>query len=385
MSDDLEAAEAAVDELDRTLEATAEKKPGSALALIKVVVPAVAFAKGGIEKLVSDVEVEARAMAAKLDISTEQGRKAHASLAYKVAQSKTGLDTAGKNLNAAAQTQINAINEDRRMLRDRLDALKDEVRAPLTRWEAADEARIKAHEAAIADIEALAITDGLTADEINTRIWFSDGQEGAWQEFEARAERAIATTLETLRAAHAVALVREAEAAEKARLDALEIERIDAENERKRLEREAQIEADARAKAEMEAEAKAEAARVAAARALAAAEARTAKAEQDRLAAERKAAQDAQDAAARAEQRAQAAVEQERAQVAADAAEAKRQDDLRAADKENRASVNREVLAGLALAMAPHHAGSKVQGEMMGRAIIEAIVLGIIPHLAIQY
>lgn len=377
MSDDLEAAEVAVDELDRAREAAAaEKKPGSALATIKIIVPAVAFAKGGIEKLVSDVEVEARALAAKLDISTEQGRKAIASLAYKVAQSKTGLDTAGKNLNAAAQTQINAINEDRRMLRDRLDALKDEVRAPLTRWEAADEARIKAHEAAIADIEALAITEGLTADEINTRIWFSDGQEGAWQEFEARAERAIATTLETLRAAHAVALVREAEAAEKARLDALEIERIDAENERKRLEREAQIEADARAKAEMEAEAKAEAARVAAARALAAAEARTAKAEQDRLAAERKAAQDAQDAAVRAEQRAQAAVEQERAQVAADAAEAKRQDDLRAADEVHRASVHREVLAGLmALAIA----------KVDARLLLEAIVRGAIPHLAIQY
>ena len=50
------------------------------------------FGPGFIDPLLDQLEAEAKAEAAKLDISTEANRKALASLAYKVARSKTFID-----------------------------------------------------------------------------------------------------------------------------------------------------------------------------------------------------------------------------------------------------------------------------------------------------
>jgi hypothetical protein len=47
------------------------------------------------------------------DLTTEKGRKAIASLAYKVARTKTAIDDAGKALNEEARARINAIDESR--------------------------------------------------------------------------------------------------------------------------------------------------------------------------------------------------------------------------------------------------------------------------------
>ncbi|HCC4816616.1 TPA: hypothetical protein M5M69_005037, partial [Citrobacter freundii] len=75
------------------------------------------------------------------------GRDAIASMAHKVARSKTYIDNAGKDLVAELKALPKQIDESRRIARERLDALKDEVRRPLTEWEAEQE-RIKAEEAA---------------------------------------------------------------------------------------------------------------------------------------------------------------------------------------------------------------------------------------------
>lgn len=48
------------------------------------------------------------------DVSTDKGRKEIASLAYKVARTKTAIDDAGKKLNEEARAKINAVDEDRR-------------------------------------------------------------------------------------------------------------------------------------------------------------------------------------------------------------------------------------------------------------------------------
>lgn len=75
------------------------------------------------------------------DVSTDKGRKAIASMAYRVARTKTAIDEAGKKLNEEARARINAVDESRREIRAQLDTLKDEVRRPLTEWEEAEEAR----------------------------------------------------------------------------------------------------------------------------------------------------------------------------------------------------------------------------------------------------
>ena len=87
--------------------------------------------------------MKAECDALKVDLETEKGRKAIASMAYKVARTKTAIDDAGKKLNEESRARINAVDESRREIREQLDALKVEVRAPLTEWENAKEARQK--------------------------------------------------------------------------------------------------------------------------------------------------------------------------------------------------------------------------------------------------
>lgn len=97
-----------------------------------------------LDPIIEKIEKEARSLVP--DVSTKKGRDAIASMAHKVARSKTYIDNAGKDLVAELKALPKQIDESRRIARERLDALKDEVRRPLTEWEAEQE-RIKAEEA----------------------------------------------------------------------------------------------------------------------------------------------------------------------------------------------------------------------------------------------
>ncbi|MCJ9550019.1 hypothetical protein LOX74_09850 [Klebsiella quasipneumoniae] len=108
-----------------------------------------------LDPLIEAIEKEARSLVP--DVTTKKGRDAIASMAHKVARSKTYIDNAGKDLVAELKALPKQIDESRRVVRERLDALKDEVRRPLTEWEAEQE-RIKAEEAMNAlHAEALAM------------------------------------------------------------------------------------------------------------------------------------------------------------------------------------------------------------------------------------
>ncbi|MBJ8812634.1 coiled-coil domain-containing protein [Citrobacter koseri] len=106
---------------------------------------AVFTTKEQLDPIIEAIEKEARSLVP--DVSTKKGRDAIASMAHKVARSKTYIDNAGKELVAELKALPKQIDESRRIARERLDALKDEVRRPLTEWEAEQE-RIKAEEAA---------------------------------------------------------------------------------------------------------------------------------------------------------------------------------------------------------------------------------------------
>lgn len=69
-------------------------------------------------------EIKRETDALDADVSTEKGRKAIASMAYKVARTKTAIDDAGKKLNEEARARINAVDESRREIRVQLDALQ---------------------------------------------------------------------------------------------------------------------------------------------------------------------------------------------------------------------------------------------------------------------
>lgn len=105
---------------------------------------AVFTTKEQLDPIIEAIEKEARSLVP--DVSTRKGRDAIASMAHKVARSKTYIDNAGKDLVAELKALPKQIDESRRIVRERLDALKDEVRKPLTEWEA-EQDRIKAEEA----------------------------------------------------------------------------------------------------------------------------------------------------------------------------------------------------------------------------------------------
>lgn len=80
-------------------------------------------------------EIEAEIEAAPVDLATEKGRKAIASLAYKVATTKKPIDDAGKKLKEEAQARVNAVDTLRRECAKTLNILQAKARAPLDEWE----------------------------------------------------------------------------------------------------------------------------------------------------------------------------------------------------------------------------------------------------------
>ena len=112
-----------------------------------------------LDPIIEEIEKEARSLVP--DVSTKKGRDAIASMAHKVARSKTYIDNAGKDLVAELKALPKQIDESRRIVRERLEALKDEVRRPLTEWEAEQE-RIKAEQAMNAmHAEALVMNENI--------------------------------------------------------------------------------------------------------------------------------------------------------------------------------------------------------------------------------
>lgn len=195
--------------------------------------------------------------AQKADTSTAKGRKAIASLAYKVAQSKTFLDSQGKALNEEARAQIATVDAERRRIRDYLDALRDEAREPLDKWERAEAERKDALQKRLDDISE----EGLTAasdpeafEEQIARIKMIDT--ATFEEFEELAAAKKANVLSSLEANKVYAEERQRNERELAKLreQAAERERKEAEEraEREEKERKEREERETRERAERE-------------------------------------------------------------------------------------------------------------------------------------
>lgn len=287
---------------------------GTALALPQKTQLAAMFrAENGFDPLLAAIEAEVRSSVP--DLSTKKGREAVAALAYKVSRSKTALDDAGKEASEVARKEIALIDAARRTIRNRLDALRDEARKPLTDWEAAETARINRCKATIASF-----TDhGMTGEERSEDITAKAVQLKAvvigddFAEYREIAEKARENALNSLRLLYQAAKSREDQAAELARLRA-ENERL----ERERAEREA-AEAAERERIEAEQRAAAE------------------KAEQDRIAAET-AERERIEAAERA-----ARIEREKAEAAETAAREAEQRVKREAEEREALARQREA------------------------------------------
>ena len=166
------------------------------------------------------------------DISTASGRKSIASLASKVAKSKTAIDGLGKKMVSDWKTKAKGIDVLRKQSRDFLDELKFEVRHPLTAWEE-NEQCIKAEKEEAARAMNQERVDNLQA--LNVVISLVDAASLTEDEYiEMREEATAVYDVETRR----LALEEAARVAEMDRLEAQRIEqeeqqaKIDAENKR---------------------------------------------------------------------------------------------------------------------------------------------------------
>lgn len=325
---------------------------------------AVFTTKEQLDPIIEAIEKEARSLVP--DVSTRKGRDAIASMAHKVARSKTYIDNAGKDLVAELKALPKQIDESRRIVRERLDALKDEVRKPLTDWENAESARKDALQQRLADLRSLAdvidsVGNYLPSVEIQQRIESAKAValDESWQEVAAEAGVAKDATIQQLEAALIVAKQREHEAAELERL------RKEAE-EKARLEREENIRREAAERARRDAEAMHKAEIEAAARREAEEKAR------EKQEAEERARREKEEAVAAERRR------QEEAEAARLAEEQRKAEEeaRRAADKEHRRTVNRRVYADLIAQGIPE--------EFAQKAVL-AIAGGKVQHAHIKY
>jgi len=316
------------------------------------------------------------------DPTTDKGRKEIASLAHKVAKTKVALDEAGKKLTEDARAQIDAVNAERKIVRDELDSLKEEVRRPLTEYEDREKARVAKHQAVLAHIdtfgEDLSLCGAAELAERHATLKALDVSN--LDEFSGPAETKKNGALYLLAEAHADACEKEAAKA-KAEADRIERERIE------REEREARIAKEAAERARVEAEERAnrqaeeEAARVAA-ETRRAEEAREAerKAEAERIAAAERQVKEAEERAAReiaeaTERQKREAEAAERARVAAIEAE-RVAEEKRAANKKHREKI---------IAAAVHALTESGVDPAAASHAVELITEGKIPAISIQF
>lgn len=317
-----------------------------------------------LEEILKQVEMEVATF--EHDLSNDARRKKTASLARKVASTKTYLDGLGKELVSDWKAKSKAVDANRKAMRDRLDALRDEARRPLTEWEA-EQAKL-AEERRLAE-EAEKLRQQVEVDHEMGLLMNN--------EFDRKLEEAR----------------KAAEEAERLRLEA---------EEKARLEREAAIAQEAKERAEREAKEREErikreaqeAAEKAERERLAAIE-REKEAERQRIAAEERAKIQAEQAEkarlAEIERRKQAEIDAEKKRLAD--IEAAKQAEIRR-QKEEAERLERERLQKEAN---KKHA-AKIHNEMMQAAIANGVseeeakafvillAKGLIPHIgSIQY
>jgi len=313
------------------------------------------------------------------DVSTKKGRDAIASIAHKVARSKTALDNVGKDLVAELKEIPKKIDAERKRMRDTLDAWKDEVRAPLNEWEQAEAARVTKHQDCIDWLrDSATVFAEESSEDIQLRIDQVEAVDvgTSLEEFEAEAHRVKASSLATLRGALAARQKHEAELAAIAKFQAEQAEREQKERE-DRIAREAaeqaQREAEQRAQAERDAAAKREAdAKAAAERRELELKLQAEQAEREKLEAQQRAEQAERDAAERADRAAAA----ERQRQADEQARIEREAKAREADIAHKTAVLTSIKESFM--------GAGITEEQ-AKAIINMIRKGEVPSVSITY
>lgn len=304
----------------------------------------VLYVPNGLEKFLDQIRAEVNEVP---DLSTAKGRARVASLSALVSRSKTAIEKPGRDYLRHLKEAVKPAEAELRRFVTACDELRDEVRRPLTEWEAEQE-RIAA-----------------------------ENQMNAWHEealeMNADFDRQFAARIES---DHEMALMMNEK-------HDREREEARAEAERKRIAHEEELKRQAAEQARRDAEAAAQRDREEAARREAELKAAAERAERERIETQQRAEREKKEAAERAERDKQEAIAAERRRQeeaeAARQAEAKRiadEEAKRAADKEHRRVINLQAKADLIAQGIP---------DEIAELCIKAIVTGNVRNISIKY
>ncbi|MEG2271506.1 MAG: hypothetical protein RSC05_04475 [Acinetobacter sp.] len=343
---------------------------------------------GGAQSLFDRIAEQARSVVP--DLSTDKGRKAIASMARKVASSKTAFDAHGKELKEQYTIITSKIDADRKLFRDACDALRDEIRKPLTEWEEAKEKYEAELNAKVEYIKSFQwIIENQSSDDIKKALNTVNAIEidDSFENLKDQAELAKFKSIESLKSQLDSALKTEEQTAE--------LERLRKEQqEREQRERDERIAKEAADKARIEAEAKALAEKQRFEREqkeqaeLAKRQQHEADEREARLQAEKEAAllreeqlkQQAIEREKQAEIDRKNAIEQERLRIEREQADKEESDrkaeEARLANVEHMRSINNAILSKLC---------EIDLDESQAKAVISAIAKGQVPHVSIKY
>lgn len=348
------------------------------------------FQENGLDPVLEAITKEVKSFVP--DLTTEKGRKEIASLAYKVSKSKTLLDDLGKDLVSEWKEQSKKVDNERKRVREYLDKLRDEVRAPLTEYEEREEKRLQRHKAGISAIEdhskRYTINDSAIAikDQLN-HLRMIELTVEVWDEFVMLAKQKTDEAIEYL---STLLAKREQMDKEQAELEALRKEKAEREKREheERIAKEAadkaRIEAEAKAKAEQDrlekekrdAEIKASQEKERLEREKQEAINKQKRAEEDARLAKEKAEREKIEAEKRAKENEEKAREEERLRIQRENERIEQEAKKREADAQHRKKINNEILDMF-----------KTIGldEETAKVLIGQIALGKVPHMKINY
>lgn len=196
------------------------------------------FAGDGLMRITEEIKRMALADPAAGDptllMQTAKGRKDIIHLARMVTSSRVYLDDLGKETAANLKALPRLIDANRKTMRDKLDALADAIRKPVTD----DEERVAAHEARLQAIRSIPLSmQAATSAEVAHQIEELRGMPltaEEWEEFFPIAKAEVERTLQVLSEAFTAKKTAEDNAAEleRLRIAAIDRGRQDAENQR---------------------------------------------------------------------------------------------------------------------------------------------------------
>ena len=305
-----------------------------------------------VDQILCAIESEVKSFAP--DLETAKGRAAITSLAFKVTQSKTAFDAVGKSLNEDKRAAIKKVDAERRKVRERLDELRDYVKAPLVEWEQAEAKKQAELQSRVASLDlAVGMFDDTPIVKAEIERLEAIEIDASWDKFEAVARIKKKDTLDQAAGILKAAEQRDADAAELARLREAEQKRAE-KAAKERQERDAAEAAKAKAQREKEAEReKAEAAEAAKKQAEEKAEANRKEAEarhKRELAASKK--------------REKEAAERERQRIADKERKEREAEERRAANARRRNKVKSEIANSIA----------KIKKEDIPQALLDGLV-----------